>query len=311
MQNIWITGCFGFIGSSLSSFLCEKGATVSGIGRGQISSSNLESRFICSNLTSTALDRLLLETGKPDTLYHCVGSGSVGQAQLNPKEDFDSSVVSLNNLLDWIRLYSPLTRVIITSSAAVYGAEYAGAISEDDARSPFSIYGYHKSISEVICESYITNYGLDIVVTRLFSVYGSGLKKQLLWDCCVKVSKAEPESTIELFGTGREVRDWIHITDVVRTLHILGLDKPKGLRILNVGTGRANTVRALIEHILLAWGGEKKSITVKFNGKVRKGDPESLISDNTNRRNLVHDSDLELKNGVEQFVQWFKKNEGL
>ena len=84
---------------------------------------------------------------------------------------------------------------------------------------PFSAYGYHKLMMEQLCRCYATTYGTRVAVTRLFSVYGSFLQKQLLWDLCTKL--ASGTSTVELGGTGEELRDWTDVRDVVRALSLV------------------------------------------------------------------------------------------
>ena len=68
-------------------------------------------------------------------------------------------------------------------------------------------------MTELLCESYARNFGLQTATVRWFSVYGPELRKQLLWDLCHRF-KGRP-ATLEIGGTGNETRDWIHVTDAV------------------------------------------------------------------------------------------------
>ena len=309
MGNIWITGCFGFIGNNLFKYLVNDNEHVFGVGRSSTILNIDLAKFVIDNVTSHSLNKLVkLSGGYPELIYHCAGSGSVGNAQKDPLLDFESTIHSCAILLDWVRINCPSVRVIISSSAAVYGDKHKGNILETDLITPFSVYGYNKFIVESLCNSYIGNYSLDIVIARLFSVYGEGLNKQLLFDFCTRIKNSDSFATLNLFGTGDEVRDWIHVTDVIETLILLGKDKNFKHRIVNVGTGNSNTVKDLISLILNVWFEEQHNIKLQFNGQSRLGDPLSLLSDNTLRKSLCKSNDVSLIHGVQKYVKWYKAN---
>src|SRR5206468_9707518 len=117
-------------------------------------------------------------------------------------------------LLEWLRGSAPESLVIVASSAAVYGAGHGGPIPEDAAVAPMSPYGQHKLMMEQLCQSYAVTFGLRSTVARLFSVYGPHLRKQLLWDICIRLQRGERALVMD--GTGAEVRDWIDVRDVAR-----------------------------------------------------------------------------------------------
>ena len=98
---------------------------------------------------------------------------------------------------------------------------------------PVSPYGVHKKIAEDLCRSYGQHFKIASCVIRLFSVYGVRLRKQLLWDECLKLSKNE----ITFFGTGQETRDWLHIHDVVNLLFTAAEHASSHCPTVNGGTG--------------------------------------------------------------------------
>ena len=131
---------------------------------------------ICNNCCAIAVLRIISFTW-PEALR-------LGASIANPYEDFTRTVATTAELLEWMRLGARNARLVSVSSAAVYGAGHTGPIREEQALLPFSPYGYHKLMMENLCLSYAANYGLAVMVVRLFSVYGSWLKKQVLWDMC-------------------------------------------------------------------------------------------------------------------------------
>ena len=105
-------------------------------------------------------------------------------------------------VLEFSRLHAPDARIVLPSSAAVYGAVERTPIEEIDVLRPVTPYGAHKKIAEDLCASFGRYCGVKSAVVRLFSVYGPELRKQLLWDASWRVSRNENG----FFGTGRELR---------------------------------------------------------------------------------------------------------
>ena len=126
-------------------------------------------------------------------------------------------------------------RLIVASSAAVYGADHGGPIAENAGLVPMSPYGQHKLMMEQLCRSYATTFGIRSTVARLFSVYGPRLRKQLLWDICSRLQ--QDGRTLDLGGTGAEVRDWTDVRDVARLLACIA-EQPQqeAFRVINGGS---------------------------------------------------------------------------
>lgn len=257
-------------------------------------------RWLNGDVQPGNLRQLMLEVGIPDFVYHLAGGSSVGAAIASPHEDFTRTVATTAQLLDWIRLESPATRLIAVSSAAVYGSGHQSYISEDQARVPFSPYGYHKLMMEQLCRSYAATYGTRVAVARLFSVYGSFLQKQLLWDLCTKLDSGT--ATVELGGTGDELRDWTDVRDVVRALSLVKDLASDATPILNAGTGRATSVREVAALVAGAWPTEANVI---FSGTSRTGDPFSLVADGSSLRALGFEWEIPVDTGIRNYVEWY------
>lgn len=301
---IWITGAHGFIGKHLAKTLAATGYRVSGLGHG--SWSELQaiqwgvSHWINGDINSENLQLLQKVAGSPDVIYHLAGGSSVGVAIANPTEDFFKTVSSTIELLEWMRLNAPATRLVAISSAAVYGAGHESAISESDRQDPYSPYGFHKKMMEQLCHSYATTYGTKVVLARLFSVYGSLLQKQLLWDLCAKLSSGI--STVTLEGTGGELRDWTDVRDVVRALCLIRELASDDVPIINVGTGKATSVRDVALMVLDAW---PTNATIAFSGHSRSGDPFSLFSNSTRLQATGFQCEIPVEIGIRNYVKWY------
>ena len=237
-----------------------------------------------------------------DVIFHLAGGSSVGAAIANPHEDFTRTVVSTAELLDWLRQYSPSTRLVAVSSAAVYGSAHSGPIPEDARLSPFSPYGTHKMMMEDICRSYAANFGLQVMLPRLFSVYGIQLKKQLLWDLCSKLAAG---GMVELGGTGNELRDWTDIRDVVRALDQVVSLASNQAPVLNLATGHATSVREIAAAVVRNWH-DTDATQLQFSGLSRAGDPFSLVANIDRMHAHGIACTIPVNRGIAEYVDWFR-----
>lgn len=308
-QTTWITGARGFIGRHVARFCALQGDIVLGLGYGSWHEEEARlwglSHWIMGDITADNLSKLSKTSGLPSRVIHLAGGSSVGAAIENPKGDFFRTVSSTVELLDWVRLFSPDTPIIVASSAAVYGEGHDGFISENSVLRPVSPYGHHKLMMESLCSSYGHTYGLKIVLARLFSIYGEGLTKQLLWDICNKL-KAAP-STLTMGGTGQEARDWVNVEDVARILSALDKFSSHSSPAINVGTGIGTTVFEISSKLTRIWqkhsGGDL--IPISFNGKSRPGDPYRLIADTQSLKNNNLVCERSIQTGIEDYCTWF------
>jgi len=305
MKLALITGARGFIGRHLAKTLHKQGFKVCGIGHGawpevECSTWGVD-YWLNGDITKRNLDIIQADFGQPDVVFHLAGGSSVGPSLAAPEEDFRRSVISAAELLEWARLATPDVRLVLASSAAVYGAGHNTPIQETNALAPYSPYGYHKRIAEELFESYGKNFGLNTAIVRLFSIYGPELKKQLLWDVCGRLSK--DASRLQLGGSGNEMRDWLHISDAVQLLLLSAASACHDGYIVNGGTGVAVTVSQIAEQLCMAWG---ESTSIEFSGKSREGDPQYLVSNATKATSLGFTSKMSWQEGIADYVTWFK-----
>lgn len=308
MASILVTGARGFIGQHLVRFLVSRGHRIAGLGHGIWPGENSAAvgleLWINGDIEGGNL-RLLQQTfGAPDVVFHLGGGSSVGAAIANPREDFIRTVAGTVELLEWMRLDAPRGRLIAVSSAAVYGAAHPGRIAEGALLEPYSPYGHHKRMMEDLCRSFAATYGTRVAIARLFSVYGSGLQKQLLWDLCSRL--AAGANPMPLGGTGREVRDWTDVGDVVSALAVL-MDAPSpSVPVFNVGTGRATSVREIAEMVLKCWANSQERVRLQFSGQSRSGDPFALIADPSRMAELGFECRIPIETGLLEYVKWFR-----
>ena len=301
-----ITGARGFIGRHLAKRLAGQGFKVIGLGHGQWIEQDLRSwglkGWLNGEVSAANLDALKREHGSPSQIFHLAGGSAVAPSFAAPAEDFNRSVVAAMTIGEWVRNHSPRAQVVMASSAAVYGSGHVGAIAEFAECHPYSPYGFHKRMSELALESYAKNFSLNIKIVRFFSVYGTELRKQLLWDTCTKLQRS-PTSRLQLGGNGRELRDWIHVEDAVEVLTLAASMEDPSFVVLNGGTGTSTPVSDVAHLIMQAWGGVEG---VDFSNQSRAGDPQSLVANAKKLAAMGKTSFKPLRAGIEEYVSWYK-----
>jgi len=282
----------------------ERGNVVTGLGHGGWTPSEWRSWGLTSwRAADVTVEGLSTCSEKPHAILHLAGGGSVGFSLANPLEDFERTVRSTAHVLEYVRKFSPDTRIIYASSASVYGAVNNLPISETCPRSPISPYGVHKAMAEQLIELYARQFQLSAAVVRFFSVYGSGLRKQLLWDACRKLANDD----CTFMGTGREVRDWLHVEDAAR-LMVMAVDEATfGCPIVNGGTGMGVSVRDILTELASNLSSPPEG--VRFSGTERVGDPPAFVADIALSARWGWRPFVPWRNGVAEYARWWKETE--
>ena len=115
-------------------------------------------------------------------------------------------------------------------------------VSETHKPAPLSPYGYHKLQCELLCEEFARLFALPTATARIFSAYGPGLRRQVVWDIFERVLTT---GALVLHGTGAESRDFIHATDIARALVRLADMAPCQGEVYNVASGEEVTIAGL------------------------------------------------------------------
>jgi UDP-glucose 4-epimerase len=156
-------------------------------------------------------------------------------------------------------------------------------------------------MAELALSSYANSFGLRVACVRFFSVYGPGLRKQLLWDACSKLAKGVP--VLALGGGGSEVRDWLHVEDAARLLFEATAHASSSCQIVNCGTGVGTTVQSIAKQLLLSWNG---NTSLSFSGLARAGDPQSLVANSALAQSWGWTAQHGWESGIAEYVAWFK-----
>jgi dTDP-glucose 4,6-dehydratase/UDP-glucose 4-epimerase len=299
-MKVMIIGANGSIGSRLLLHFLASGHEVQAVTTHPEQIAN-QPRLTISSLSKKEknLSRLFQDQGV-DLCINASGSPTVGFSFQNTEEDLYLNHEIPKMLLDAIRSASPSTKLINFSSAAVYGNPTQLPIREDDYVSPISPYGTHKAMAEsLLYEAGLK--GISCVSFRIFSAYGSGLKKQLFWDLA---KKCENEEKIALHGTGQESRDFIHMDDICQISESYSEKGAFDGSMVNICSSEETTIHQVALHFIKAFGRAESDL--HFNMEVRAGDPLNWRGDNTKLNSIVDCSTRPIEQGIREYVQWYK-----
>ena len=152
---------------------------------------------------------------------------------------------------------------------------------------------------------------MPVAIVRLFSVFGQGLRKQLLWDACGRLARAE--DVLALGGQGDEQRDWLHVEDAARLLAMAIDHASPQATVVNGGSGRPLSVQEVARLLCASWAAAtgRPMTPVSFSGRGRPGDPKSLVADAALARAWGFEPRHRLEEALESYVEWYRRDQCL
>ncbi|MBK7394391.1 MAG: UDP-glucose 4-epimerase GalE [Chloracidobacterium sp.] len=287
-MNILVTGGAGYIGSILTEELVANGHTVvvyDNLVMGHRAAVHSKAAFVEADIADTGVLTRTLKEHSIEAVMHLAAYTSVGESVANPEKYIQNNYVASVSLLDAM-VEAGVTRIVFSSTAAVYGEPKKLPLTEEDETSPINTYGESKLAVEKALWKYNENHGLRFVALRYFNVGGASLhngewhdpETHLIPDI-LNTARGKDE-ILEIYGNdyptpdGTCVRDYIHVKDLANA-HILALNALDDFSgVYNLGTGIGNSVREVIEAARRITGAP---IPVKFIER-RPGDPAVLTA---------------------------------
>lgn len=254
-KKVVVTGGAGFIGSHLVDALVKDGYAVSVID--SLVAGKKENvpvgvpLYVVDVRHSEELPALLSDV---DIVFHLAALPSVEYSIKNPVETHEVNVTGTVNVLAAV---GRGTRVVLASSAAVYGDTDVPAVSEDLPAAPVNPYGLHKYVSERYLTLAATLYGTQTVSLRFFNAYGPRLDPSGPYAAVIgRFLKLRKEGKpLTVVGDGNQTRDFVHVYDIVAALIRAGESPSVGKgEVINIGTGHGTSVNELAA----AFGGERE-----------------------------------------------------
>ncbi|HEY7975766.1 MAG TPA: NAD-dependent epimerase/dehydratase family protein, partial [Ktedonobacterales bacterium] len=182
-----------------------------------------------------------------EVVFHLAAISSVQRSIVDPVESIDVNVRGAMQVLQ-VAQESGVRRVIIASSAAVYGDSDALPLAESAPPNPLSPYAVHKLACEHLCRVFAQMYGLETVALRYFNVYGARQRPDAEYAAAIPrfAERLSHNEAPVIYGDGEQTRDFIHVSDVVRA-NLLAATSPAAVgRVMNIASGQGVSVNAVV-----------------------------------------------------------------
>lgn len=306
--NVLVTGADGFIPSFVCDRLVELGANVTALIRRNSSNEIKSIPHLIDKLKIrwgdiTDLSLLLEETKEIDVIYHLGAVSHVQYSLYNPVETYQTNTLGTMNVLEASRINN-VKRVVHAGSAEVYGKPETVPIEENHPLEPRSPYAAGKVASDRLMFAYYCTYGLPVVMSRFFGIYGPRQS----------IEKAIPKFILQIhnkkspcvYGDGKQSRDYMFVTDAADAYTRLGLADNVIGQAMNIGTGIETDIATLARLIIKIMGAK---IEPNFTGKISPGEAGRLVCNPTKGMKLLDwKPTVSLEDGLKQTVDYYLKN---
>jgi dTDP-L-rhamnose 4-epimerase len=183
------------------------------------------------------------------------------------------------------------------------------ATSEDDDPRPTSVYGITKLVQEQLSLTLGRSYGVPTVALRFFNVYGSrqALSNPYTGILATFVTRLRAGKPLLIYEDGEQLRDFVHVQDVVRACEGAMAYRGEGHEVFNVGSGTATTISSLARTMgtLVRGDGDRGSPGLEVTGHYRVGDIRDCFADTARARSeLGYAPSIRLEEGLREFLEW-------
>lgn len=296
-RTVLVTGGAGFVGSRLAEALEEHNEVrvLDNFSTGSRANVPPKADLIEGNVRDGATVDEAMEG--VDVVYHQAGLVSVPESLETPVVSSGINVGGTVQILQAARRHD--ARVVLASSAAIYGDADVQPIPEDAAMDPLSPYGADKLAADNYARVFADAYDLPVVSLRYFNVYGCGQNPEYSGVIDAFLSRALEDEPLVVHGDGEQTRDFVHIDDVVGANLAAATTDETGVA-YNVGSGRSVTIRDLAEIVTDLVDSEAPI----EHGPARPGDVRHSEADiERAQRHLDYEPSVSLREGLETMVE--------
>ncbi|MBA4420699.1 MAG: LPS biosynthesis protein WbpP [Anaerolinea sp.] len=309
MTSALVTGGAGFIGSHLVFSLLENGYQVKVLDN--LSTGNQENLalfidhvdFIHGDIRDKALVKSCLRG--VDVVFHLAAQISVAESMQDPGGCFDINVTGTNTLLQ-CSAESGVKRMVISSSAAVYGDQGQLPIMEDTELRPLSPYAASKLMDETLAGMYSRSFNLPVTCLRYFNVYGPRQDPSSPYAAAIPIFIRQllSGSNAILYGDGGQTRDFIYVADVARANILAAENGSAEGAVMNICTGQQISIMDLLTLLQQLIPGSHHV----NKQPARLGDIYHSYGNPLRAKELISfEASVSFSEGLERTIEWMKK----
>ena len=312
-MKLLVTGGMGFIGSNFIRYILEKhpdweviNIDKLGYGSNPANLKDLEDdpryTFVKGDVADYELVKELVR--KVDGVVHLAAESHVDRSISSPEIFLHSNVIGTYTLLESIRRENPEVRFVHVSTDEVYGDILKGSFTENDRLMPSSPYSATKAASDMLVLGWTRTYNLNASITRCTNNYGPyQFPEKLIPKTIIRASLG---LKIPIYGTGKNVRDWLYVEDHVRAIELVLL-KGESREIYNISAGEEKTNLEVVKIILRLMGKGEELIELVED---RPGHDLRYYLDSWKiTRDLKRRPKYTFDEGIKKTIDWYLKNE--
>ncbi len=237
-----------------------------------------------------------------DLVFHFAAESHVDNSIGSPKIFIETNVLGTQILLEASRKHK-VSKFIHVSTDEVYGSITSGSWTESSPILPNSPYSASKAASDLIVRSYFKTYGLPAIITRCSNNYGPNqFPEKVIPRFITNLLTSQP---VPIYGSGSNIRDWLHVTDHCRGIWLAALNGRPG-EIYNIGGGQELSNLELAEVILNQLGFTDSWIRYVED---RMGhDFRYSLDFNKARVELGYEPLVDFHQGISSTINWYVEN---
>ena len=307
-----VTGCAGFIGSTLTDRLLSDGHTVIGVDNfstGQkrfLQGAAQNSSFRLAELDILDLESLKSAFSGADAVFHLAANADVRFGTEHPRKDLEQNTIATYNVLEAMRA-NGIPKIAFSSTGSVYGEAPVIPTPEDG---PFpvqtSLYGASKAAGEGLISAYCEGFGFQACIFRFVSILGERYTHGHVFDFYEKL-KNDP-TRLAVLGNGKQRKSYLYVQDCIDAI-LLAMEKAEGkVNIFNLGVDGYCELNDSIGWICETLGVSPK---LDYSGGDRGwiGDNPFIFLDTARIQALGWKPKYSIREGVLKTVEYLKSNE--
>ena len=311
-MRLLVTGGAGFIGSNyirmlvngelkgISKIIVLDKLTYSGNKQNLIDLDSSSYEFVQGDICDTDLVSKLSK--QVDAIVNFAAESHVDRSIDSSREFIQTNVLGTHTLLESARK-SNVEIFLQVSTDEVYGSIAEGSWDEDFPLKPNSPYAASKASADLISQAYYRTYGMDVRITRCSNNYGPYQYPEKVIP--LFITNLIQDKKVPLYGQGLNVRDWLHVTDHCRGIHLV-LTKGKPGDVFNIGGGRELSNLELTRVILEAMAASEERIEEVVDRLGHDFRYSLNIEKITNQ--LGYKPEVDFEEGISQTIEWYKSS---